>query len=41
VCPGLGCPGSGIGVNWGLNLPEKVLAMLDRGLAKAVKNAGG
>jgi hypothetical protein len=34
------CPGLGMGVNWGLSLPEKTLAILDRWLAKAVKNAG-
>lgn len=32
------CPGLGMGVNWGLNLPEKTLAMLDRWLARAAKN---
>ncbi|MBV9888372.1 MAG: PilZ domain-containing protein [Acidobacteria bacterium] len=32
------CPGLGMGVNWGLNLPEKTLAILDRWLAKAAKN---
>jgi len=35
------CPGLGIGVNWGLNLPEKTLAILDRWLAKAAKSSGG
>jgi len=34
------CPGLGMGVNRGLNLPEKTLAILDRGLAKA-KSAFG
>ena len=33
------CPGLGMGVNWGLNLPEKTLAILDRWLAKAAKTA--
>jgi hypothetical protein len=35
------CPGLGMGVNWGLNLPDKAMAMLDRWLAKAAKNASG
>jgi hypothetical protein len=35
------CPGLGMGVNWGLSLPDKAMAMLDRGLAKAAKNATG
>jgi PilZ domain len=35
------CPGLGMGVNWGLNLPEKSQAILDRWLAKAAKNANG
>jgi hypothetical protein len=34
------CPGLGMGVNWGLSLPDKTLAILDRWLAKAVRNAG-
>lgn len=34
------CPGLGMGVNWGLSLPEKTVAILDRWLAKAAKNAG-
>jgi hypothetical protein len=34
------CPGLGMGVNWGLSLPDKTLAMLDRWLARAAKNAG-
>ena len=35
------CPGLGMGVNWGLSLPDKTLAMLDRLLAKAAKIASG
>jgi hypothetical protein len=35
------CPGLGMGVNWGLSLPDKTLAILDRWLAKAAKNANG
>ena len=35
------CPGLGMGVNWGLSLPDKTIAMLDRWLAKAAKNSGG
>jgi hypothetical protein len=35
------CPGLGMGVNWGLNLPDKTLATLDRWLARAAKGAGG
>jgi hypothetical protein len=35
------CPGLGMGVNWGLSLPEKTMAILDRWLAKAAKNSGG
>jgi len=35
------CPGLGMGVNWGLNLPEKTLAILERWLAKVAHNAGG
>lgn len=35
------CPGLGMGVNWGLNLPDKTMGMLDRWLAKAAKNGGG
>ena len=27
------CPGLGMGVNWGLSLPDKTLAILDRWLA--------
>ena len=34
------CPGLGMGVNWGLSLPDKTLAILDRWLARAAKNAG-
>jgi hypothetical protein len=33
------CPGLGMGVNWGLNLPDKTLAILDRWMAKAEKSA--
>jgi PilZ domain len=32
------CPGLGMGVNWGLSLPDKTLAILDRWLAKAAKS---
>jgi hypothetical protein len=32
------CPGLGMGVNWGLNLPDKTMAMLDRWLARAAKS---
>jgi PilZ domain len=35
------CPGLGMGVNWGLNLPEKTLAILDRWLARAAKTSSG
>ena len=35
------CPGLGMGVNWGLSLPDKTMAILDRWLAKAAKNANG
>jgi len=35
------CPGLGMGVNWGLSLPDKTLAILDRWLARAAKNANG
>ena len=35
------CPGLGMGVNWGLNLPEDSLAILDRWLAKAATNPVG
>jgi hypothetical protein len=35
------CPGLGMGVNWGLGLPEKTMAILDRWLAKAAKIAVG
>jgi hypothetical protein len=35
------CPGLGMGVNWGLSLPEKTQAILDRWLAKAAKSAVG
>ena len=35
------CPGLGMGVNWGLSLPEKTMAILDRWLARAAKNATG
>jgi hypothetical protein len=30
-----------MGVNWGLGLPDKTLAILDRWLAKAAENANG
>ena len=33
------CPGLGMGVHWGTNPPEKNLAILDRWLQKAAKNA--
>jgi hypothetical protein len=35
------CHGLGMGVNWGLSLPDKTLAILDRWLARAAKNANG
>jgi hypothetical protein len=35
------CPGLGMGVNWGLSLPDNTQAILDRWLAKAVKSGGG
>jgi hypothetical protein len=35
------CPGLGMGVNWGLSLPDKTLAILHRWLAKAAKKANG
>jgi hypothetical protein len=35
------CPGLGMGVNWGLSLPDKTQALLDRWLAIAAKNANG
>lgn len=35
------CPGLGMGVNWGLNLPEKTLAILERWLARAGQSPGG
>ncbi len=33
------CPGLGIGVHWGGNVPEKQLAVLDRWLQEAARNA--
>ncbi|HEX3121630.1 MAG TPA: PilZ domain-containing protein [Candidatus Acidoferrum sp.] len=35
------CPGLGMGINWGLGLPDKSMAILDRWMAKAAKNANG
>jgi hypothetical protein len=35
------CPGLGMGVNWGMNLPDKTIAILDRWLSKATRSPSG
>jgi hypothetical protein len=35
------CPGLGMGVNWGIHLPDRTIAILDRWLANAPRSPNG